>query len=366
MNTKRLIILICFLLTCLFGCNSTTRAKKIGEISFNMNPPYAVVNHAVNCIEGNSLLILQSLKDMNLHFFEFNSEKVEKSYTLNSKVINSLPYFQLFVKDFDSIVVFNPLTSCITIVDSTGLVIFEEKLESGVPTLNPDNPLNCIGNKLYLGNSSRNLNVGLPLERNEYFQTVKPIYQIDLQNATNSERQWGSFPRKYADNNYDFLNYFPDICPYSAESVLVSFASDDSVYLFENECKVRSVLYDSKFINNFMPYPEKKRLDMAFYKNFLFSEPKYIALIYNKYTQQYLRVARHRFIYKSENKFDSEHMKWSIVIMNNKFKIINEFVFDYRYNSPDVILCTIDGIYISDVPNSHENINQLSLSLYKF
>lgn len=366
MKIKILIILVCFILTYLYSCNSSNQAEKIGEISINIKQPYAVVNNSINCTKGNSVVVLQSLENMSLHFFEFNSEKIKASYIVNSKVINSQPFFQLFVKDFDSIVLFNPKSNCITIVDSTGLVLFEEKLESGVPSLNPDNRLNCIGNKLFFGNSNKELNVSISHERKEYYRTVKPIYQVDIQNTTNYKTQWGSFPVKYVDNNYDFCNYFSNICSYSSESVLVSFISDDSIYLFKNGRKIRSILCKSRFIDNFMPFPEKKRLDMAFYKDYLYSEPKYLTLIYNKYKQQYLRVVKHRFNYKSKNKFDSEHMKWSIVILNNNLKIINEFVFDYRYNSPEIILCAFDGIYISDVPNSIENMNHLNLSLYNF
>jgi len=366
MIKKMLNILICVILISLYGCNSANQAEKVGEISINMKQPFAVVNNSINCTEGSSILVLQSLENMNLHFFEFDSNIIKTSYIVNSKVIRFLPFFQVFIKDLDSIVLFDPETNSVTIVDTSGLVLFEEKLEGGVPTLNPDNRLNSIGSKLFLGNSAKYLNISIPHERNEYYKTVKPIYQVDIQNDQVFEIiQWGSFPLKYVQYNYDYCNYFPNVCSYSSESVLVSFLSEDSIYLYKKEYKVRSILCASKFINKFMPYPEKKRLDMAFYKNYLIGEPKYTALIYNKYKQQYLRVAKHKFNYKSENKLDSEEMTWSIIVMNNKLKVIEEFVFDYRFNSPEIILCSIDGIYISNVPNSLENTNHLSLSLYK-
>jgi hypothetical protein len=366
MKIKILIFSLCLSLIHLYSCNSSNQANKIGDVLINMKHPFAMVHNSIDCNDGNSVLVLQSLEDMNLHFYEFNSKNIISSYIVNSKVINSLPFFQLFVKDIDSIVFFDPKTNCISIVDSAGVVSFEKKLKRGAPALNPDNRLNCIGEKLYLGNSNRSLNVSIPNERKKYYQIVKPIFETDIQDSTNHEKQWGYFPRDYVVNNYDYCNYFSNVCSYSSESVLVSFPSDDSIYLYKNGHKIRGILCASQFIKKIKPYPEKERLNMAFYKDYLFAEPKYIDLIYNNYTQQYLRVVKHRFNYKSDNKFDTEHMRWSIIIMNSKLKVINEFVFDYRRNSPEVILCTFDGVYISDVPNSLENMNHLSLSLYNF
>lgn len=353
-------ISICILLLLMLSCSTFDEPVKEGELKINIKKPHALVNNSISCKNGTSVIVLQSLISKNLHFFEFNADTILKSYTVNSKNINFLPFFQVFVKSIDSIVLFNPRSENLTIVDSTGLVILEKKLNCGVPTSNPENRFIGFGNSLYLGNSNKLYNVSNSDERNSYYETTKPIYEISFQDPDINISQWGNFPKGYTETNRDYCNYFANICPYESETVLVSFQSDDNLYVYKNGYKVKSVLCNSKYIKEFTHYPEQKRLDMAYNQDYLMVQPKYINLIYDKYRNQYLRVVKHRM----KNKTDYEHMKWSIIVMDKEFKISNEFVFDYRINSPEIIICSSEGIYIGKVPSSLEETNQLSLDLF--
>jgi hypothetical protein len=67
-------------------------------------------------------------------------------------------------------------------------------------------------------------------------------------------------------------------------------------------------------------------------------EPQYLKLMYNKYENQYYRIAKHPIDSKSKDGNRIEKMEWSIIVMNSEFEVINEVVFDYRYHSPELVL----------------------------
>ncbi|PID94695.1 MAG: hypothetical protein CSA95_02420 [Bacteroidetes bacterium] len=352
-------ITIYILTLLLVSCNTFNEPVKIGELNIDIKKPHALVNHSISSKEGTSTIVLQSLISKNLHFFELKADTILKSYTVKAKNIHFLPFFQLFVKSIDSIVLFNPRSERLTIVDSTGSIIMEQKLNSGVPTSNPENRFIGFGNSLYLGNSNEFYNTTISDERKSYYNTTKPIYEINFQHSEINITQWGDFPKGYTENNHDYCNYFANICPYTSASVLVSFQSDDSLYIYKNGHKIKSVLCNSTYIHEFTPYPEQKRSDMAYYKDYLMVQPKYINLIHDKYRNQYLRVVKHRI----NDRSDYEHMRWSMIIMDNNLTKKDEFIFDYRIHSPEIIICSNDGIYISKVPSSLEETDHLGLDL---
>ncbi len=362
---NKFILLIFFSFTVFINscCDVRTTPLKIKDISFNIDPLYAIVPNGIECAESH-LLIVQSLEDMKLHVISFDSSGSFKKSILSNKQKFSNPFFQVYVKNFDSIILFNQDMSTIDIVDTNGNYLFRKKLLKDLPTTNPNNPIHCIGNNIFLGNSEKESNVGIEYERNKYYNTTCPVYQISMKDTNNfTIKTWGKFPHKYLIENKDYCDYFPNICEFSNSEIILSYGSDDSIYLYKNGLKTNSFLCKSKYIDRFKFVPEEKRLDLSFYKTFISSEPKYLKVVFNKFSNQFYRIVKHRFKYIN-NRLDINTMTWSIIILDENLNVLDEVFFKYQYYTPDIILCTPEGIYVSNVSNS--NNESLKLSLFDF
>lgn len=62
----------------------------------------------------------------------------------------------------------------------------------------------------------------------------------------------------YKNNNYGFNDWFPVICPWEENLCLMSFACDDSVYLYKNGVKEKAFLCKSRYIDGFVPFDDPK------------------------------------------------------------------------------------------------------------
>jgi len=358
------ILICCFFLS---NCNNDSLPVIIKDIKLKINRPFAMVPNSLSSTNNGTNLTIQNLEDQSISFIEFDSSGQYSTFSMTPDKFQRAHFFQVFIKAFDSIIIFNKQCNCIQIIDTNGVVSNEVPLQHGLPTTNPENGLYCYGNYIFLGNSDQNFNVGKQLERLNYYTSVQPVYQIDLKSDMNiKETVFGSFPTKYTKFNLDFCNYFPNICLYNASSVLLSFTSDDSIYVYENGVRINSFLCKSKYVDKFNSFSDQKRLDMAYYKKYLTTEPKYLNLIHDKYQNQFYRIVKHRFIYNAENQLDNDHLTWSIIVLNSNLKVVKELLFNYRFYSPEIIIPSINGIYISKTVTTLDNPKNLTLTLVKF
>lgn len=232
-------------------------------------------------------------------------------------------------------------------------------------TVNPDNYLTGFGNTIIFFNSNENLNVGNPEFRSQYYKSVYPVIQLSFDlNFQPLITNYGCFPDLYSENNLDFCNYFPSVCLNNTSTTLFSYAADDSIYLYKNGINYLSIKCKSKYINHFIPYPDALQTDMVYYKRYLTEEPKYLDIIYDQYRDCYYRIAKHRFS-SVDNELDETSMTWSILVINDEFKVENEFLFYYKEYSPKIVIPACEGVYIGRSNDPFDEHEPLYLTLFE-
>jgi len=351
----------------IFRCQDITQPEipiEKKDVKIITERPFAIISNSIYCDQDKTVLVLQTLTNKDLHIIKFDTLGTVFSTILKAPQLNNALFFQLYIKNLDSIIYFNQKKSELMIIDTMGHILNNVKTSIGLPTVNPENGIIFSGNSIFLGNSIKQYNINKYADRLNYYKNVKPIYKVKLtKDQKPVERLVGDFPNEYVKENYNYHDYFPFICSFKSNKYILSFACDDSIYFYENNTRIKEYKCKSKYINSFTPYPDSKRLDMVFYKKYKTAEPKYLKIVYDKFHNRFFRIAKHRFYNISDNEFDSENMKWSIIIMDSTFKVINEIVFDYRFYTPKVIIPSKDGIYISKTVNLSQDNKNLYLSL---
>lgn len=233
--------------------------------------------------------------------------------------------------------------------------------------MNPENYLYCKGNNIFFFNSNQHLNVGIPASRKLYYKNVKPVIQLSFEaNQHSHQLPFGDFPVLYKKNNLDFCNYFPNICSFDTNKVIISYAADDSLYIYVEGKILSTFPCRSQFVDKFNSYPDDKQSDMLFYKQYLNDEPRYLNIVYDQFRKQFYRIVKHRFVHDNDNKLDTKSMTWSIIVLNSEFKKVKELLFQYQFFTPKIILPSKDGIYIGSSYNLIDTSGKLTLTLFKF
>jgi hypothetical protein len=355
---KKLIFLNIVVTLLLSSCFNVETPIKLGEIMLPITRPYALVPNSI-VIDNCEVLVVQSFNDKSLHYFIIDSSSLVSYGVMD--ISNSIKpeFFEIFVKDWDSVIVFNSQENKLIMYDSLGSIIYEYIPETEVAMAIIPMGLVAHQNSVLMSNTSNRLNVFNRNDRKDFYRTVKPILEICFDEGKgNKESLWGQFPTKYQEGNDIFLDAFPFVLSLSKSTTLISYAYDDSIYVYKDGRIDKSYKCKSKFIKQQNPYPEDKQFDMVFYKDYLLFEPQYLKLMYNKYENQYYRIAKHPIDSKSKDGNRIEKMEWSIIVMNSEFEVINEVVFDYRYHSPELVLPSNNGVYISNSggPDMSENV----------
>ena len=154
------------------------------------------------------------------------------------------------------------------------------------------------------------------------------------------------------------------MCPLKENSCLLSFACDDSIYLYNNGIKDKSILCKSKYINKFAPIKDDDFFDMGSYRKYSLSKPKYSELIHNCFTNEYYRVAQHAKKIENNGKLANDFVpSWSMIVMDSSFKVINEYYFKTNEYSPRIIVTSKDGVYVEKAMKNKED--RLTLTLFK-
>jgi hypothetical protein len=361
---KKLVFLNILVTLLLYSCFNEETPIKLGELTLPLSRPYAMVPSSI-LIDNCEVLVVQSFNDKSLHYFIIDSSSLVSYGVMDiSKTINP-EFFEIFIKDWDSVIVFNSQENKLLMYDSLGFIIYEYIPETEVAMAIIPAGLVAHQNAVLMSSTSNRLNVFNKNERKDFYRNVKPILEIGFDEGKgNKESLWGMFPTKYQEGNHIFLDYFPFVLSLPKSTTLVSYAYDDSIYVYKDGRIDKSYKCKSNFIKQHNPYPEDKQFDMVFYKDYLMFEPKYLKLLYNKYKDQYYRIAKHPVDTKSKNGNMIEEMEWSIIVMNSEFEVSKEVVFDYRYHSPELVLPSKNGVYISNAggPDMSENV---TMTLFK-
>lgn len=344
----------------IYGCkNSDILPEKIKDIGFDFERPYAIIGNSLPNSDNKVFLALQNLDTKKINIFKFSSDSICSYDSILPKNIQHTPFFNIFIINVDSILLFQE--DQILLINNAGIVNKIFILHNGVPTLNPQNGLFYHSNNIYLGNSNKIFNVGNKNERLQYYKKVKPIYQINFKDS--NSYIYGIFPINYTKDNLNYFNYFPIICSDNKNQILLSYTSDDSIYLYEQNKKIKSIFCKSKYIDNFKPYPDEMAMDMAYFKNFLLTEPRYTNLIFNPMRNEYYRIVKHRIMNGNFQPGNTEKISWSVLVMDSTYIVLKEVLFDLREYSSQIVIPCLEGVYISKNANSKND--KLTLTLFK-
>jgi len=193
-----------------------------------------------------------------------------------------------------------------------------------------------IDNKLYLNgyiNSPSNFN---KLKKQELIVTLNSKDEI-IELANNTP----SFPDIYFDgNNYNDLstNYISK-CVNERNESIYSFPIDHNLFIYENNSIVEKTNAKSKFLNDFITTPDNLLLDIQHTMKLYITAPYYREVIYDRYRNLYYRVADigNDKIKKNGKQQLYSDKNWSLIIMNDKFKIINEIQFSNKTNLASIL-----------------------------
>ncbi|MDP1623860.1 MAG: DUF4221 family protein [Bacteroidales bacterium] len=341
--------------------------EKLKEISFTVKQPYALIHNDIVCRDNDLFITFQNLEDRSLNLYWFDSTGLLGSYNKPARIFNNALFFQIFIKSLDSIVFYNNSDCSICIADSTGNILSHVKIERPATSLNPENYLYCNGNNIFFYNADQHLNVGIPDSRILYYKNVNPVIQLNLAaNQHSFQIPFGDFPVLYKKNNFDFCNYFPNICSIDSNKTVISYAADDSLYIYVNGKIVSTFPCRSQFVDKFNAYPDDKQSDMLFYKQYLNNEPRYLNIVYDQFRKQFYRIVKHRFAHNKDKKLDTKSMTWSIIVLNSEFEKVKELLFQYQFFTPKIVLPSKDGIYIGSPYNPIDPCGKLTLTLFKF
>lgn len=336
--------------------------KIIKNISLDENHDVIAIPNGIH--DNYNVLVLQShnnLSDITIVSFDSSGIKCKNKINFSK---NLYGYF-LYYKNIDSIIYF-PLTdetNSLLIYNNRGILCDEINLHPAVAAMNPNTGLKCAENHIYLGNSTEKYGVAYPNERAQYYRDVKPACIVDLKSRNISV--FGEFPVYYYKNNYSFYDWFPVICPMKDNCCVLSFACDDSVYVYKNGIKENAFVCKSKFIDKFVPFDDSQAFNMSYCRNYTLSQPKYSNIIHNIHTNEYYRVAEHaKKIGNNGRIIDGQNPSWSILVMDSSFKVTKEYYFKLNEYSPNIIIPSREGVYLQKYPNKKED--SLTLTLFKF
>lgn len=317
-----------------------------------------------NAIESDdNVLVLQSrlnLSDINV--VSFDSSGIVGTEKLNFP--DDLYGFCMCFKNHDTIIHFpvNNGINSLLLYDEKGVLYDEIDFHPAVASMDPMTGLKLDGNRLYVGNSSEEYGISSAEDRALYYENVKPVCVVDLINRNVSV--FGEFPAFYKKNNYSFNDWFPVICPLEDNRCLMSFACDDSVYLYKNNVKEKAFLCKSRYIDKFVPFDDSKTFDMGYYRKYSMSKPKYSNLIYNRHTGEYYRVAEHeKEVGVNGNLIDGHVPTWSIIVMDSFFSVKKEYCFHINEYNPEIIVPSKEGVYLRKTPHAEDD--NLTLTLFK-
>jgi hypothetical protein len=317
-----------------------------------------------NVIESDdNVLVLQSRLDLSdISIVRFDSSGVVGMEKLNFR--DDMHGCFMCFKNHDTIIYFpvNCGINSLFFYDDKGVLHDEIDLHPALAGMDPMTGLKLDSHRLYVGNSNEEYGTISAEERALYYENVKPVCVVDLSNRNVSV--FGAFPVFYKKNNYSFNDWFPVICPLEDNRCLISFACDDSVYLYKNDVKEKAFLCKSRYIDEFVPFDDSRAFDMGYYRKYSMSNPKYSNLVYNRHTGEYYRVAEHeKEVGVNGNLIDGHVPTWSIIVMDSSFSVKKEYCFQLDEYNPEIIVPSKEGVYLRKAPSIETYV--LTLTLFK-
>jgi hypothetical protein len=128
------------------------------------------------------------------------------------------------------------------------------------------------------------------------------------------------------------------------DSIIINHTFSDSIYILSNG-KTHSICMKSKYSDEFLS-SNRSTKNMTDIVNFYDHHPMYYKIMYDYKHKLYYRIFRHNNFKNQKNPYKTPHRldnKWSLLVYDNNFKYINEFIYDYKIYDYTMVFVTKTG-----------------------
>jgi len=161
---------------------------------------------------------------------------------------------------------------------------------------------------------------------------------------------FGEFPQNYKEGNM-FNHHYAYRCTNSQNQVILSYPANDSVFIYTSEGEfIEKLEAKSKYSNGFEPISISKKKNISEFREYAITNSFYQELFYDKYRNRYYRVFKKKQPYlTSAGKIrKGNNIEWTLVVFNSTFERICEIEIDPSIYSPQFIIPSEKGVYISN------------------
>ncbi|PKP45807.1 MAG: hypothetical protein CVT95_08115 [Bacteroidetes bacterium HGW-Bacteroidetes-12] len=362
-NKLSLIIIGLFIASCSsnYSENSITKLNELQISLPGKRQDIWSFSTSITVIGRQEYLTYASKKDKEIGFINIKNNKKEYVIQLSEATNNydfSFNSLKFYIHNLDSIFILPDEAKSIFLINKKGNLINEW-------TINKENydydfilsgfvlsSFSYFNNNIYVRfvpriNQFKNL---------ELYHTIFP--ELILNTKTNAIRFGGGWPEKYKTENY--YDSYPSAIILK-DSIIYSFAASHYVYVFNKDSLIIKSAARSNYINHFEIFPIDSVGNISFTMKYLNITSKYGNIYYDKYRNQYYRIAFHATKYENEDKKTvkgSLDQPWSIICLDANFKKLKEIAFnpiEYAYGP---IFITKEGVLIPKRSNKTEKSAQ--------
>jgi|GEM_PF-2777601 len=210
------------------------------------------------------------------------------------------------------------------------------------------------------------INIGANLEVEKFLKHPKLLIINIENNEIKSCNKSVFFPINYL-QNIDYGFYSPSYALSPNGLIICSFEVCHFICIYKNDKLIKTLAVKSKYLNKFEESDKSQSSNLNYNIQFQIKNPRYGGIYYDRYNNLYYRIANHKQNLKDENNLPNDvgDNPWSIIIMNDNFKLLNElFIPKQKYYS--YIFITKKGILLLKNRKTHQgNRYYFCFSLFK-
>lgn len=365
---------------CIKSCNTNSDDTSLKGILVNEKTIIIKIDSNTNYInnyifyfvdkKSNERFITTYEEESNtINFYNLTNNAHSFKINLNKNQYLS-PIYGYYIQNFDSIFLLKTRKNVISLIDTSLKVKKKWEITDSIYNtkeyeLNATKVNNIIysNGKIYVTNNKFS-------DVDNFFDSHSEII-LDLSSEKPIiNNNTGAYPEVYLKHNYYHLvgtmvsKIIKDDC-----KIVFSFPVDHNIYIYNSEGIIDKKMCKSIYIDSFPIFDQSKFSDNYYTSKYTCQLPTYFSIKYDSYRKLYYRIVLHSLKYKNEdgtlNKFISK--KWSIIILNKDFKILNEIIMpENKYNFADFLI-TPEGILISNNNPMNPSLdeNKLTFTFFK-
>lgn len=372
MRNSQIIVVLLLLLSLVLSCNKYSK-NKIGIVIHIKDVECPNIPTYVRQIKSH-LITIQAFSCLSYYNSNNNTMGVclvEKGQNKNIPgpfqrlVTKGRHESALFVHSMDSIYYFDRDIMEVFLFDTSGQIIDKFSINS------KNHPNSMISSFFFVCSESLfyswvpETDFSNRISRERAFKTNSPICEVRLDSTIshNNPVTFGIFPDDYKEgkNYYDFS---PNIFKGLKNEIIVSYEADHYLYVYRDSTLIEKVKCKSNFIDDFEDISDENFSNLSYCQTYQGQEPRYTNLIIDPFMRRYYRIVKLRM---EIGKIDKENTKWTMIVLTDTFDVIGEVSFSYFDYMPDIIIPTMEGLYVKKSPkNETEYKGNLTLSLLNF